>query len=58
MPKDFKEFAVDELAHARSIIDRLDNGEWGEGSPELRRHYMGVIRELERLLGRRSYRDA
>ena len=51
MAKDFKEFAVKELDHAKAVIAALDSGEWTAG-PELRRHYLGVIQELERLLGR------
>lgn len=50
MPTPFKEFAIKEIAHAKQVIDWMDSGEWDE-APELRRHYLAVIEELERLLG-------
>ena len=51
MPKSFKEFAVEAIAHAKQVIERMDSKEWQE-SPVLRRHYLALIEELERLLGK------
>jgi|GEM_PF-5809813 len=51
MPKPFKEVAAKEIAHAREVIESMDSGEWDE-SPELRRHYVALIEELELLLGK------
>ena len=51
MPKPFKEFAVKEIAHAKQVIEWMDSGEWKE-TPELRSHYLAVIKDLERHLGK------
>ena len=51
MPTPFKEFAVEIIAHAKLVIKRMDSGEWEE-TPDLRRHYMGVIKDMEQKLGK------